>query len=616
MRDLRYNAWYKGEVFIEKEFSMNNSKMVSAPNAGLVAPYNQIPDYKPGMVLPDIFTILYNRLSKDDKTKGKNDDSDSIVNQKLFNAKFAQDNQVPNPIHFTDDGISGTTFNRPDIQAALEFVEAGRVPCFVCKDLSRFGRDRLTVDRYVEIVFPDLDVRFVAINDNIDTSKGENDMTPLRSLFNEWYARDTSRKVRAVKRAKGLSGERISSHAVYGYLKDPENKKKLVVDEVAAEVVKKIFTMCLGGFGVTHIANKLREEQIFTPANHFTSMGIKTVKKPSSIPYDWEAGTVVDILSRREYLGHTVNFKTTVKSFKNKKTVYNAPENQAIFENTHPAIIDQDTFDRVQVIREGRQRRTKSNEIGLFSGLAYCVDCGSRLGFTASHNPSFYACSGFRKKSVICHHSHYISTAMLERLVSAYLEQVKDFAIKHEKAFANHIMQGAESKSRKALLADKMRLVTMQSRVRELDKYIQRLYEDNVNGKLPFERFTKMSEVYEAEQKALEEEARNLSRKIDEHEKQSVNAEQFLRVVRKYANATELTPIMLHELVEKVEVHAPNKSSGKRVQEITIHLSFIGDIGKLDLLKADSVGSSEIRIEDSKESRMALIPCYSPALSF
>ncbi|MCL2085361.1 recombinase family protein [Candidatus Saccharibacteria bacterium] len=581
---------------------MREPKREPAPYAGLVAPYNSIPDYTATLVLPDFITVLYARLSKDDKQRSKDktkeDDSDSILNQKLILAKFAYDNRLPNPVFFVDDGISGTTFDRPDVQAALGLVEAGRVKSFVVKDLSRFGRDRLKVDYYHEIMFPDLDVRFVAINDNIDSSKGENDMAPIRSLFNEYYARDTSKKVRAVFRAKGMAGERLSSFAPYGYMKDPSDKKKLVIDEVAAEVVRKIFRLCLAGLGVTHIANRLKDEQILTPSHHFANMGISIPQKLPTIPYDWEGATVKNILARREYLGHTVNFKTYSKSFRNKTTMHNPLESQVVFEDTHPAIIDQETFDRVQTLREGRRRRTNSGRVGLFAGIVFCEECGSRHYFTSGANQTqeqdAYVCSGFRSKKATCSHSHYIRSVTLEQMVSEYLERVKDFATQHEKAFVAHIMQGAEAKSRKALIADKSNLAKIESRIVELDRYIQRLFEDNVDGRLSHERFNKLSEGYEREQKELEASAKSLREQIEETEQKSVGVEQFVRIIRRQTNVTNLTPTILNELIEQIEVHAPDKSTGKRIQEITVHFSLIGAIGKLDILESEMVSSAEI----------------------
>jgi DNA invertase Pin-like site-specific DNA recombinase len=580
---------------------MMQSQKEPMPYIGLAAPYNQIPDYTPDLVLPDLITALYTRLSNPNLRKGKkkdkDDDSNSIANQKLMLAKFAQEHQLPNPVFFTDDGISGTTFDRPDVQAALALVEAGRVKNFVVKDLSRFGRDRLKVDFYCEVAFPDLNVRFIALNDNMDSAKGENDMAPIRSMFNEWYARDTSRKVRAVLRAKGTAGEKLSTQAPYGYMKDPTNSKQWILDEPAAEVVRRIFRWCLAGLGPTHIANKLRAEQIPTPTEHMLRMGLKVKQKPSTIPCDWGSATIRVMLSRREYLGHTINFKTYRKSFKNKKVVQNAPEDQVVFENTHPAIIDQETFDRVQQLRSGKRRRSGSGRVELFSGLVHCADCGSRMYFSAGSSikpqQDSYVCSGFRSKKVHCDNAHYIRAAMLRQMVEEYLAQIRDFAKQHEKAFVAHVMRGAEDKSRKAVSADKRRLLQMQRRITELDSIVQKLYEDTVFGKLSDERFAKLSQGYEQEQQELAEQVRNLNQQVDEQEQQSVNMEQFLRLIRRQTNVTELTPTVLHELIERIDVHAPDKSSGKRVQEITVHLSFIGAIGKLDILESETAGSAE-----------------------
>ena len=560
----------------------------AAAISGLYAPYHHIPDYKHGMILPDELTILYSRLSKDDKDKEKEDDSNSIVNQKKMLGKYAADNRLPNPVFFTDDGISGTTFEREQFQAAITLVEAGRVKSFVVKDMSRFGRDYLKVGFYTEVMFPDMGVRFIALYDNVDSDKGPDDLTPFRNIMNEWYARDTSRKIRAAFQAKGQSGESLCSHVPYGYLKSPDNPKRWIVDEEAAGVVRQIFHWCLEGLGVTLIANKLRDAKVLCPSHHAMSLGLPSPVRAPEIPWDWYAHTVSSILARKEYLGHTVNFKTYRKSYKSKKMVFNDPSEHLVFEDTHEAIVDQDIFERVQQIREGKRRRTNSGRVGLFSGLAYCADCQSKLYLScvnADPEKDFYACAGFRTKKRVCSSSHYIRQTVLARLVLKQLQQVTGFAAQHENEFVELLRQDNADKSRKELAADKRKLTQAEARIVELDGIIQRLYEDKVNGTLTSERFVKLSRGYEREQQELTEQTTALAEQISTQEQKTLDLSRFLAQIRKHTDVTELTPILLNEFVERIEVHAPDKSNGKRVQEIDIYFNFVGLIGKLDFAK-------------------------------
>jgi hypothetical protein len=556
---------------------------------GRVAPYHHIPDYKHGMVLPDEVDVLYSRLSKDDKDKEKEDDSNSIVNQKKILGKYAVDNHLPNPVFFTDDGISGTTFEREQFQAAIALVEAGKAKSFVVKDMSRFGRDYLKVGFYTEVMFPDMGVRFIALYDNVDSDKGADDLTPFRNIMNEWYARDTSKKIRAAFRAKGLSGESLCFHVPYGYLRDPDDPKRWIVDEAAAGVVRQIFRLCMEGLGVSVIANMLRDAKTLCPSHHAMSLGLPSPVRAPEIPWDWSPGAVAAILSRKEYLGHTVNFKTYKKSYKTPKTLFNDPSEHLIFEGTHEAIVDQDTFDRVQQIREGRRRRTNSGRVGLFSGLAYCADCHSKMHLTCASNAKpeqdYYICSGFRTKKQVCGHSHYIRQTVLTRLVLEQIRQVTGFAAQHEKDFVELLRRDNADKSRKELAADKRRLAQAQSRIAELDGIIQQLYEDKVSRTLTEERFVKLSRGYEQEQRELQSQTTALAEQISTQEQKTLDLSRFLTQVRKHTNVTELTPILLNELVERIEIHAPDKSSGKRVQLIDIYFNFVGLIVKLDFAK-------------------------------
>jgi len=524
--------------------------------------------------------------------KEKEDDSNSIVNQKRILGKHATDNHLPNPVFFVDDGISGTTFEREGFQAAIALVEAGRVKNFVVKDMSRFGRDYLKVGFYTEVMFPDMDVRFVALYDNVDSDKGENDLAPFRNIMNEWYARDCSKKIRAVFHAKGMAGEPMAMNAVYGLLKDPNDKKRRIIDEEAAPIVHQIFQYRLAGLGPTHIAAKLRDAKVECPEYHAIRIGAIRAKTMPEDPYGWGPTTITKMLSRVEYLGHTVNFKTYRKSYKSKKQIPNDPSEYVIFENTHEAIIDRETFDRVQqLIATGKRRHDKSGRLCIFSGLTYCADCGSRMylscGSCLKPEQDNFVCSGFRTKKKACNSAHFIRRVVLERLVLEQIQDVTAYAAQHEREFADMLRQEGDVKSRKELAAQKRKLAQAQSRISELDRIIQRLYEDKVSGVLTNERFIKLSRGYEAEQQELQDQTEALAQQIAAQEQQTLDLSRFLAVARKYAHATELTPTLLNELVERVEVHAPDKTSGKRIQPIDVCFCSVGIIGKLDFLKSD-----------------------------
>ena len=524
-----------------------------------------------------------------------------MLYQKKMLGKYAIDNRLINPIFFIDDGITGSTFDRKDFNAAIALVEAGRVKNFVVKDMSRFGRGYLQVGIYTEMLFPDMDVHFVALFDNVDSDKGDNDFTPFRNIMNEWYVRDTSNKVRAVFKAKGLAGESLCFRPPYGYVKDPENPKQWLVDEEAAAVIRQIFRWGLAGLGTTHIAHRLHDAKVDTPATHTLKLGFKTSVKPPDNPYDWGCTQVGKILSRMEYLGHTVNFKTQRKSYKNKKIIFNDPSEYAVFENTHPAIVDLDTFECVQALRAaGKKRRDSSGRLCIFSGLAFCADCGSRMylssGASLKADQDNFACSGFRKKK--CGHSHYIRVVVLEEIVLAQIQQVTAFANQHEREFVEMQLQNSADKSRKELAAGKRKLTLAENRAKELDNIIQRLYEDNVSGKLTDERFMKLSRGYEAEQQELTAQTESLARQIAGQEQQTLDLNCFLKQVRKYTHVTELTPTLLNELVERIEIHMPDKSSGKRIQPVDVHFRAVGVIGKLDFSKSfESVALAEVEQE-------------------
>lgn len=536
-------------------------------------------------------TALYCRLSQDDKQEG---DSNSIINQKKILKRYAAEHGYNSCMFFVDDGFSGTYFNRPNFLKMIAEIEAGRIHRVIVKDMSRLGRDYLQVGMYTEIMFPNLDVHFIAVNDGVDSHMGDNEFTPFRNIINEWYAKDTSKKIRAVKKAKGIAGEHMSSHAPYGYKKNPDNLKEWLVDEEAAEVVREIFRLCVNGYGLTQIANILTEKEILCPAAYAMQNGLKQPTTLPDNPFQWNSTVVVRILSRMDYLGHTVNFKTYTKSYKNHKKIENSPENWKIFEDTHEAIIDRETFDIVQKIREGRKRPTKMGEMPMFSGLLYCADCGSKMTFhrkvdepAEKHN---FVCGNYRHNSKSCT-MHYIRNVAVEQIVLENLKEVTRYVSDYEDEFVQMVMDTDMRQKSKELAQKKKRCAEIQSRIGELDKIFQRIYEDNINGKLSDERFMKLLKGYESEQHDLQNELASLQEDLQKEEKQTVNVKQFLSTVRKYTNITELTPEIVHEFIDRILVHAPDKSSGRRLQEIEIIYNHIGvfDHSKVTLWKGKAV---------------------------
>ena len=461
--------------------------------------------------------------------------------------------------------------------------------------MSRLGRDYLKVGFYTEVLLVEKGVRFIAINNGIDSAnQTDSDFTPFLNIINEWYAKDTSKKIRAVMKSKGEADEHLCTNPPYGYMKDPDNKKRWIVDEAAAEVVKRIFTLCLEGFGPPQIARILKEDKVITPTIHFQQTGRATRNTPPDNPYHWTGDTVADILERPEYQGHTVNFKTYKQSYKSKKTCYNPKEKQLVFENTHEAIIDKETFEIVQKIRSGKRRPTKMGDMPMFSGLLYCADCGSKMTFhrqmaqsAEKHN---FVCSNYRHNSKSCT-MHYIRNVVVEQIVLENLKEVIRYVSDYEDEFVQMVMDTDMRQRNKELLQKKKRLTEIHSRIQELDKIFQRIYEDNISGKLSDERFMKLSRGYEEEQHTLQEEQTSLEKELQKEEKQSVDVKQFLSVVRKYTNLTELTPEIVHEFIDKIIVHAPDKSSGKRLQEIEIIYNHIGvfDHSKVTLWKGKAV---------------------------
>ena len=536
-------------------------------------------------------TALYCRLSQDDKQEG---DSNSIINQKKILKKYALDRGYTNIQFYIDDGVSGTTFNRAGFQSMIADVEAGKVKRVIVKDMSRLGRDYLQVGMYTEIFFPEHDVHFIAVNDGVDSNQEDNEFTPFRNIINEWYAKDTSKKIRAVKRSKGMAGEHIGSHPPYGYMKNPENKKEWIIDEEAAEVVREIFRLCVGGYGPTRIAHILTERKILCPTYYALEKGGKPRTALPADKYTWNGPVVAKILDRMDYLGHTVNFKTHVKSYKVHKTIYNSPDQWKVFEGTHEAIIDKETFEIVQKIRAGKRRPTRMGEMPMFSGLLYCADCGRKLSFhRKADEPAekhHYLCENYRSNTANCT-MHYIRNVVVERIVLENLKEVIQYVSNYEDEFVQMIMDSDMRQRNRELAQKKTRLAEIQKRIGELDTIFQRIYEDNIIGKLSDERFMKMSKGYEDEQHTLQTEANEIQSELQQEEKKSVDVKRFLAIVKKYTDLTELTPEILREFIDKIIVHAPDKSSGRRLQEIEIIYNHIGefDRSKVTLWKGNAV---------------------------
>ena len=530
------------------------------------------------VLAPEAMTALYCRLSVDDANDG---DSNSIQNQKKILLNYAKENGYLNTQFFVDDGYSGTSFERPSFKKMIEGIKSGEIKRVIIKDMSRFGRDYLQVGMYTEIMFAEYDIHFIAVNDGVDSQKGENDLTPFRNLFNEWYARDCSKKQRAVKRMKGMSGERVSSHAPYGYIKDEDGK--LLIDEETAPVVKLIFDLRVEGLGVGRIASELTRRNIPTPG---TMEYRRTGKTRRYLPHAecvWSAASITVILKHKEYLGHTVNFKTFSKSYKFKKRYPTPEEQQMVFKNTHEAIITEEVWETVQRLSQHRRRRSKDHEPGLFSGMLYCADCGAPLHFSTGSNTSGkdprYICGSYRKRSVEkCCTAHYIRQPVLEELVLENLRQIVTLATEQEKEFVRLIMNRTLSKQQDDVKTLQKELAAKEHRIVELDGIIKKLYEDNFSGKLSDERYMIFSRDYENEQHTLKAEVESIRSQIAEQDSKVVNINSFVELARKYTSFEKLTPGMLHELVEKIIVHEGDKSSGHRIQKIEIYYSFVGDL--------------------------------------
>ena len=534
-------------------------------------------------------TALYCRLSRDDELQG---DSNSIVNQKNILEKYAKDNNFSNIRFFVDNGFSGTNFNRPSWTELLSLIEDNQVEIIIVKDMSRLGRDYLKVGFYTEVLFVEKNIRFIAINNNIDSAnQTDSDFTPFLNIINEWYAKDTSKKIRAVMKAKGESGKPLSTIPPYGYMKSQDNPNQWIIDEEAAQVVKRIFNLCLEGYGTSQIAKLLQKEHVLTPRAYWVTNGrIGGYEMPVN-PYKWVPDTVSAMLAKPEYLGHTVNFKTFKKSYKSKKSYENPKENQMIFENTHEQIIDLDTWERVQELRKNKCRPTKTGKTNMFSGIAYCADCGEKLYYCTSNHfekrQDHFVCSTSRKKGTETCGSHFIRAVVLEQGVLAHLNYVISFVANYENQF-REIMGARHKTELKRELAAKRKIITKsENRIKELERLIKSVYEDKVSGVISESRFQIFSADYEKEQKELRTKIDTLTFEIERQEEQADNLERFIAKVHKYFDLQELTPAVLNDMVKRVEVHASEKIDGQRTQEIDIYYDLVGYL-PLSLLTPNS----------------------------
>ena len=523
-------------------------------------------------------TPLYERLSRDDELQGE---SNSISNQKQMLEDFARRNGLPNPTHFTDDGISGTRFDRPGFLAMMEEVEAGRVEAIVIKDMSRLGRDYLKVGQVMEIL-RQRGVRLIAINDGVDSLKGDDDFTPFRNIMNEFYARDTSRKIRSVFKSKGMSGKHLTGTVIYGYLWD-EKREHWLVDEEAAEVVRRIFSLTLEGYGPYQIACKLSAERIEIPVVHLARFneGVNR-SKPVKDPYGWGSSTIVNILKKREYLGHTINFKTR-KHFKDKKSHYVSEDEWTIFENTHEAIIDQQTFDLAQKIRSNVRRYPNGwGEAAPLTGLLYCADCGGKMYVHRTNNGkrvSQYTCSNYTKVpcGTLCPTQHRINESAVLTLVSDTLRAIAEYSRNDRTEFIHTVQETQVAQQSADISKKRRRLAAAQKRAGELEKLICKIYEDNALGKLPDARYRALDAQYAKEQDALEIEIAELEKAVTGYEQSQKSAEKFIALIDKYENFDTLTNTMLNEFVEKILVHERSrKGSQDTTQEIEIYFNFLG----------------------------------------
>ena len=522
---------------------------------------------------------MYCRLSRDDGMEG---DSNSVANQKKLLAKYCKENGFDNIKYYVDDGYTGTNFNRPDFQKLLDDIDMGYISTIIVKDMSRLGRDYLQVGYYTDNYFPDRNIRFIAINDCVDSADGENELAPFRNVMNEMYARDISRKVRSSHRLRGNAGEPLSQPP-YGYMKAPDNPKKWIIDEDAAKVVRQIYAWCLEGKGNETISRLLQESETLVPMAYWQSKGLnRGGKKTQPNPYKWCKTTVAKILSLREYTGDLVNFKTYSKSFKNKTRLRNDEENTVVFKDKHEPIIDRDTWERVQKLVAKTKRRAPKMENGeknMFCGLLYCADCGSPLWFNVNHPNKaiqYFNCSNYRSNRGTCPTTHYIRADSLEQIVLCELRRLAEYLTHDEEAFADLLEQKTNKDLMRERKTTESALQVAIARNNEVSRLYERIYEDNVNGKITDERFMQLSHKYDTEQSDLKKQILALRERLSELDGMKTSKDNFIKAVRRFMEMQTLTPAMLHELIDKIEVHHITGTGKSRVQQIVIHYRFVG----------------------------------------
>lgn len=541
-------------------------------------------------------TALYERLSRDDEMVG---DSNSIVNQKKMLEDYAKQNGYTNIEHFTDDGYSGGSFDRPDWKRMIAGIEDGSIGTVIVKDMSRIGRDYLQVGFYTEVMFKEKEVHFIAIANGVDNQKRESsEFAPFLNIMNEWYIRDSSRKVTTVLRARGMEGKHTTNNAIYGYRKSEEDKNQWVIDEEAAEVVRRIYRMSLEGKGPYEIARILSEEQIERPSYYLAKRGLGTCRSNNNTatPYVWRGATVRDILSKPEYMGHTVNFRSYKESYKDKRAKKTPKEDWVIFKNTQEAIVSEEMWNKVQGLRKTARRTDTVGEANPFTGLLYCADCGAKMynhrgGAGRARNwkgelngkrrpdRDEYNCSTYnlsRQSYDKQCSQHYIRTEVVRKLVLETIKAVSDYVITNEEEFINRIYSSSRDKQKESIKFLKRKIAQDTKRVNELNMLMKKLYEDNISGKLSDKRFEFMLSEFENEQDTLEISMENAKAEIEKYESDTVRADKFIELVKRYTDFSELTTPMLNEFVEKILVHEADYSSGERVQEVEIYLNFIG----------------------------------------
>lgn len=544
--------------------------------------------YKKARTTEEQWTALYCRLSCDDDLQG---DSNSIRNQKMLLKQYADEHKLRNVRFYVDDGYSGSNFDRPDFQRMIRDIDEGKVSAVIVKDMSRFGRDHILVGYYTKYYFAEADVRFIAVYDQVDSELNpDDDITPFKNILNEMYAKDCSKKIKAVMKAKGNAGKHLVTHPPLGYKKDLNDKEKWVIDERGAETVREIFSLCINGYGPTQIARILTERKVDTPVVYFHKHGLPTPSKIRDGSEIWDQKSVAGILENLEYTGCTVNFKTYKKSYKSKKRIEAPKEDRLVFENTQEAIIDRQTFDTVQKIRQCKRRPTPMGEMNALSGMLYCADCGKKMYLcrcTTMKQAEYFNCSTYRKKKKNLCTSHQITVKAVETLLLDDLRRTLQFAQSQKEEFLRILEENSEVKTKQEIKENLRKLSAAEERIKALDKIIQSLYEDKVAGKLSEERYLKLSDTYETEQADLTEKAQTLKAEIEKDKKEKDHILDFLCLVEKYSSVEELTPEIIRSFVDKIIVHEKRKENVHYRQEVEIVYNFIGAVEIPDFLDDD-----------------------------